>query len=139
MEEEKTMENLNVKVTIANNLKEFIESTGRSYAWIISRTDIPETTFYKLLNGEGDLEKHIEKIIKVFGIEDPFYFHNINFVPPNHVESDLTTLAAANYDAIGDEQEEFKETMIMLNDFINMIEILKRNTTSGTIRMIIKE
>ncbi len=126
---------LSTKQIIGQNLKSFIESTGRSQKWISDRTDIPKSTFYKLLNGEGDLEKHIEKIVELFGIDNPFYFHDLNFKLPKTIdqvraESDITTLAAANYVAVKEEQKEFKQTLEMLSDFINMIEILKKNSNN---------
>ncbi|MBQ0139384.1 MAG: hypothetical protein KBT36_08815 [Kurthia sp.] len=124
----------NLKTIISNNLNDFIKSTGRSHSWIMEKADIPKTTFYKLLNGEGDLEKHIEKIINLFGIDDPFYFHTTDFVPPKSIqeikaESDLRNLAAANYIAVEDKKEivAFEETIDILDDFITMIDILKKN------------
>lgn len=128
-----TFHDINIKTIVGNNLKKFIESTGRSQKWISERTSIPKTTYYKLLNGEGDLEKHIEKITELFGIDDPFYFYNKDFQTPKSIEqiraeSDITNLAAANYVAVQGEEMEFKQTLEMLNDFINMIDILKKNT-----------
>ncbi|MBM7608622.1 hypothetical protein JOD29_001869 [Lysinibacillus composti] len=128
------MNSYNMKTIISKNLNDYIKSTGRSHVWIMEKAEIPKTTYYKLLNGEGDLEKHIEKIINLFGIDDPFYFHTKDFAPPKSIqeiqaELDLRNLAAANYIAVEDKQEiaAFDETVEILDDFITMIDILKRN------------
>lgn len=124
-----------MRTIIADNLNSYIESSGRSASWIMTKTGIPKSTYYKLLKGEGDLDKHLEAIIELFGINDPFYFHNANFVKPKSIEeirkeSDITNLAAANYHALNGEEKEFKQTMEILNDFIDMIEILKNNNSN---------
>lgn len=125
----KEEKNTDLRKIIGKNLQLFIKTKGRTHAWVISKTDIPKTAYYELLNGERELENHIDKILDVFGIADPFYFHTINFSPPKTIEqthSNITKLDVTKYIAAEDEQEKFKETVLILNDFINMIEILKK-------------
>ncbi|MGE7983743.1 hypothetical protein [Solibacillus sp. NPDC093137] len=127
------------KIIVSNNLKEFIEYTGRSYSWFIKKTEIPKTTFYKVLNGEGDIDKHIQKILDLFGIDDPFYFHKTDFkLPQREKKVDITKMAAANYVFEKGEEKEFQKTLNMLNDFINIIDILKKNNLDHVNKEIYK-
>lgn len=121
----------NLKLTTSKNLKDFIEHTGRSHQWIITKSGIPKSTYYKMLNGEGDLDKHIVKIIDLFGIDNPYYFHSVNFKIEARQESDITKHIAANYVQVEGEKEAFIETLTMMNDFVNMIDILKRNNSTN--------
>lgn len=120
----------NIKQVIGENIKNYIDSVGRTHQWVMDKTGIPKATFYKLLKGEGDLTKGIEKISKLFGIKDTFYFYKEDFQPPLTLEekkktSDIRNFAAANYVAVEGEEKEFNETLEILDDFIKMIEILK--------------
>lgn len=124
----------NLKLTTSKNLKDFIEHTGRSHQWIISKSGIPKSTYYKMLNGEGDLDKHIVKIIDLFGIDNPYYFHNVNFKIEARQDPDITKHIAANYVQVEGEKEAFIETLTMMNDFVNMIDTLKRNNSTNNIK-----
>lgn len=126
------------KVIVSNNLKEFIEYTGRSYDWFIKKTEIPKATFYKLLDGKGDSDKHIQKILDLFGIDDPFYFHKKDFKLPQRQKRDKTKLGASNYVLVKGEEKEFEKTMNMLNDFITIIDILKKNNIDHVNKEIYK-
>ena len=123
----KNKDTKDLTVIVSNNLKEFIEYTGRSYAWFIKKTEIPKTTFYKFLDGEGDIDKHIPKILDLFGIDDPFYFHKKDFKLPQRQKRDIYKLEPSNYVLVKGEEKEFEKTLDMLNDFINIIDILKKN------------
>lgn len=114
---------------VAANIKSYIEAIGRSQKWVYEKAGIPKPSFYKLLKGEGDLNKTIPKINKLFRIEDPFYFYNANFEPPRTVQQIKNTssiqnqMAASYHGDIND--ADFKETMNMLEDFISMIDVLE--------------
>lgn len=131
---------VSTKQIIAQNLKTFIDYTGRSYAWFIEKTNIPSATFYKLVNGEGDIEKHIPKIRKLYGIDDPFFFHTTDFKLPERAEkpTDITQLAAANYVYVQGEEKDFEDTLNMLNDFVNVLELLKKNTINDPENIVYK-
>lgn len=114
---------------VADNIKVYIEAIGRSQKWVYEKAGITKSSFYKLMRGEGDLNKTIEKLNKLFRIEDPFYFYNIDFHPPRTVQaikerSTLHHQMAASYH--GDTNDvSFKETLDMLEDFISMIDVLE--------------
>jgi len=118
------------KRMVGENIKKYIDSVGRTHQWVIEKAGIPKATFYKLLKGEGDLIKGIEKINDLFGITDAFYFYREDFQPPETLEerqkkSDIRNFAAANYVSVKGEEKEFQETLETLDDFIRMIELLK--------------
>lgn len=124
------MKNNDTQTVITKNLKAFIEHTGRSHAWFIKKTAIPQDAFDRLLQGEGDIHTHIPKILSLFGIDDPLYFHQTDFKLPERKQRnlDLRQLATLHQADVPGEEKEFEKTLKMLNDFINMIEILKKNT-----------
>lgn len=118
------------KEIVGKNIGTYIESVGRKPKWVMEKANISKSTYYKLLKGEGDIEKSIEKINNLFGIDDIFYFYNESFIPPNVLvnqqkRDDFKKFAAANYVATEDELEDFQDTVNKLEDFINMIELLK--------------
>lgn len=124
------------KMIVARNLNAYIDASGRSASWIMSKTGMSKLMYDKLLKGEGDLDKHLEAIMELFGIDDPFYFHKIDFVAPKSIEefrkeSDMTTLAAVNYPVLHSEEHEFNETIEILTDFIDMMEILRNSSSSS--------
>lgn len=120
---------VSTKIIVANNLKKFIKHTGRSPAWFTKKTGISKITYHQILNGEGDIDQYAQRIINLFGIKDPFYFHKNDFKLPSFQKRDtnLTELLKTNWELVKGEEREFENTLIMLNDFINVIEILKKN------------
>ncbi|TKI13691.1 hypothetical protein FC696_10020 [Bacillus wiedmannii] len=119
-----------MKRIVGENIRIYLEATGRTHQWIMEKGGIPRATFYKLLKGEGDLTKGIEKINELFGIKDEFYFYKSDFKPPLKLEekqkrSDIRNFAAANYVAVEGEEKEFQTTLDTLDDFIRMIELLR--------------
>ncbi|PEA86353.1 hypothetical protein [Bacillus thuringiensis] len=119
-----------MKKIVGENIRMYLEATGRTHQWVMDKGGIPKATFYKLLKGEGDLTKGIEKINELFGIKDDFYFYNSEFKPPLKLEdklkrSDIRNFVAANYVTVEGEETEFKNTLDTLDDFIRMIELLK--------------
>lgn len=119
-----------MKRIVGENIRIYLEATGRTHQWIMEKGGIPRATFYKLLKGEGDLTKGIEKINELFGIKDEFYFYKSDFKPPLKLEekqkrADIRNFAAANYVAVEGEEKEFQTTLDTLDDFIRMIELLR--------------
>lgn len=115
---------------VGRNIKLYIEATGKSPKWVYERAGMTKSTYYDLLKGSGDINKNVQKINRLFRINEPFYFYNEQFVPPKTIEqidleSNLINVAAASYHKSGDEHR-LDETMIMLEDFISMIDVLER-------------
>ena len=115
---------------VGRNIKLYIEATGKSPKWVYERADMTKSTYYDLLKGSGDINKNVQKINRLFRINEPFYFYNEQFVPPKTIEqidleSNLINVAAASYHKSGDEHR-LDETMKMLEDFISMIDVLER-------------
>lgn len=112
---------------VALNIKNYIEAVGKSQKWVYERSGIPKATFYNLLKGEGDINKSIPKLIKLFRIKDPFYFYNENMPLPktlDELENDsIKNFSAASFN--GTDSPEFRETMAILDDVMNMIHTLK--------------
>ncbi|MEE1131993.1 MAG: hypothetical protein UHX00_10290 [Caryophanon sp.] len=121
------MNEFNFEKIVAKNVRDYIEAVGKSHKWVYERSGIPKATFYNLLKGEGDINKNIPKLNKLFRIDDPFYFYNENIQLPrtlDEIESDsIEVYAAASF--AGSDSKEFKESMQILEDVINMIHILK--------------
>lgn len=121
------MNEFNFEKIVAKNVRDYIEAVGKSHKWVYERSGIPKATFYNLLKGEGDINKNIPKLNKLFRIDDPFYFYNENIQLPrtlDEIESDsIEVYAAASFAGSG--SQEFKESMQILEDVINMIHILK--------------
>lgn len=115
---------------VGKNIKLYIEAVGKSPKWVYERAGMTKSTYYDLLKGNGDINKNVQKINKLFRINEPFYFYNEQFVPPKTIEqieleSNLMNVAAASYHKNGDEHR-LDETMKMLEDFISMIDVLER-------------
>ena len=116
-----------INAIVVQNVKNYIETIDKSQQWVYERSNMSKTEFDNLLNGQGDLKKSIQRLNKLFRIKDPFYFYNEHIQLPS-------TLAELEADSIrnlsptlfnGKDNKEFKETMIILNDVMNMIHTLK--------------
>ncbi len=124
-----TNETKNLNEIVGENIKNYIDAVGRSHKWVYERADIPKATFYKLLRGEGDLNRTVPKINQLFRIEDPFYFYQKEFQLPRTIkeikeQSNIQNFSAASYNGKEDD-DDFHETMRMLEDFISMIDVLE--------------
>lgn len=116
------------KETIIKNLQQFINFTQRSNNWFIEKTNISKEDFENLLNGEGDILNNIEKILQLYGIENKFYFHQKDFKLPERPRNRLITdLPSIHREEVKNEETDFKLTMEMLDDFVNIFELLKAN------------
>lgn len=116
------------KETIIKNLHQFINFTQRSNSWFIEKTNISKEDFENLLNGEGDILNNIEKILQLYGIENKLYFHQEDFKLPERPRNRLITdLPSIHQEEVKNEETEFKLTMEMLDDFVNIFELLKTN------------
>lgn len=116
------------KETIIKNLQQFINFTQRSNNWFIEKTNSSKEDFENLLNGEGDILNNIEKILQLYGIENKLYFHQEDFKLPERPRNQLITdLPSIHREEVKNEETEFKLTMEMLDDFVNIFELLKAN------------
>lgn len=119
----------NINVIIGQNIKAYIEAIGKSQKWVYEKAGISKPAFYNLLRGEGDLNKAISKLNKLFRINDPFYFYSTDFKPPRTImqiknTSRIENQMAASYH--GDTNSlAYKETMDTIEDFISMIDVLE--------------
>lgn len=116
-----------INLIVAKNVRDYIAAIGRSQKWVYERSGIPKTTFYSLLKGEGDINKSIPKLNKLFRIKDPFYFYNVDIqLPPKFEEIEVNAiknLTAVHFNGIDDGH--FQATMNVLADMINIIHILE--------------
>ncbi|MGE7920643.1 hypothetical protein ACQKM9_17160 [Viridibacillus sp. NPDC093762] len=116
-----------INVIVARNVKNYIDAVGKSQKWVYERSGIPKATFYNLIKGEGDINKSIPKLNKLFRIQDPFYFYNENIQLPRTLEEleadSIKNFSAASFN--GTDSEAFRETMTILDEIINMIHTLK--------------
>ncbi|MBR2757541.1 MAG: helix-turn-helix transcriptional regulator, partial [Exiguobacterium sp.] len=71
---------------VGKNIKLYIEAVGKSPKWVYERAGMTKSTYYDLLKGNGDINKNVQKINKLFRINEPFYFYNEQFVPPKTIE-----------------------------------------------------
>lgn len=112
---------------VAKNVNAYIKALNKSKKWTYERSGIPKATFFNLLQGKGDINKSIPKLNKLFRINDPFYFYKEEIKLPRNlvdIENDsIKNFSAASFN--GTDHENFKETMSILDDAINMIHILK--------------
>ena len=136
------MNKTNLNKIIAQNIKDYIDALGKSQKWVYERSGIPKATFYKLLNGEGDLNKTVPKLNKLFRIEDPFYFYQENIKLPRSIKeinesSSILNCSAASY--TGADGPQFKDSMNILNDIINIINRLENAKEVGFTRPPVQE
>lgn len=116
-----------INTIVSRNIKNYIEAVGKTQKWVYERSGIPKATFYNLLKGEGDINKSIPKLNKLFKIQDPFYFYNENIQLPRTLE-ELEAASIKDFSATsfnGTDSVAFKETMTTLDEIINMIYALK--------------
>lgn len=120
---------MTINQIVGENIRNYIEASGKSKKWVQERAGMTHSVFYSLLKGEGDVMKNTEKISKVFRIKDPLYFYKENFevpIPLNELinSTSITKKIAASYH--GDRTDkDFVETLEILDDFISMIDILE--------------
>lgn len=115
------------KRIIAENIKKYIEAKGIKHSWIIERIDITKPTFYKLLKGEGNITQFEQKILKLFRIKDPFYFHQTDIdLPKSIIETNqgqnFMDFVALSYH--GEESKEFNDGMEVFREFVELIDVL---------------
>ncbi|MBB6446737.1 hypothetical protein [Bacillus benzoevorans] len=115
------------KVIIAENIKKYIDTKGIKHNWIIERIGISKPTFYKLLKGEGNINQFEEKILKLFRLKDPFYFHRTDIDLPkslaelNRPENFMDYVALSYH---GEENLEFNKGMEVFREFVELIDVL---------------
>jgi len=123
------LEQPTVKQVVARNVAAYIEAIGKTKTWVAERSGMTRRTLHKQLKGEGEVEKKIEKLNRLFRIADPMYFYASDFTAPPSLEtmSEAMTLkqqAAASFHASGDPKE-LDDTLETLEELITMIDVLK--------------
>lgn len=117
---------------VAKNIRAYIHAVNKSEEWICKRSGIAQADFIKLLNGEGNVERDVPKINKLFRIKNARYFYNENIKLPLTLDK-IENMTLRNFTLNGDnkDSEAFKETMCILEDVINMIHVLKTAKEMG--------
>ncbi|MGG0511268.1 hypothetical protein [Priestia megaterium] len=121
----------NINKLVGDNIRNYIKARGKQHTWVIERTGMNKKTFYNLLNGQGDVAKQSEIIAKLFR-KDPLHFYQKDMELPFSDEQinqkfNFVNSVAASYHDNGD-RNEFLETIEVLDDFIDMIDVLKSAT-----------
>ncbi|GEL77076.1 hypothetical protein [Tenuibacillus multivorans] len=116
------------KKIIGENVKSYLEAKGIKHSWVIERLGVSKGAFYNFLRGEGNVDQYEQKILKLFRIKDPFYFHREEMALPNSIseknkEQNFMDFAALSFH--GADSEEFKEGMKAFRDIVELIDVLK--------------
>ena len=116
---------------VGENIRVFIESRELKNSWIIERAGIDKTAFYDMLNGKGNIDKHITKLSNFFGIDDPMYFYktDVNYAKPkNLLDRKGDFFKSIGFDHKNINNQEFKEGLEVFLEFVELIDILKATT-----------
>ncbi|MGY0691352.1 hypothetical protein ACW2QC_01005 [Virgibacillus sp. FSP13] len=116
------------KRIIGENIKNYLEAKGVKHSWVIDRLGISKGAFYNFLRGEGNVDQFEQKILKLFRIKDPFYFHRKEIELPKSIkekneEQNFMDFAALSFH--GADSEDFKEGMRAFRDIVELIDVLK--------------
>lgn len=116
------------KKVIGENVKKYLEAKGVKNNWVIDRLGISKGAFYNFLRGEGNVDQYEQKILKLFRIKDPFYFHHNEIELPKSIKEKNREQNFMNFAALsfhGSDSEEFKEGMRAFKDVVELIDVLK--------------
>jgi len=116
------------KKIIGENVKNYLEAKGVKHNWVIDRLGVSKGAFYNFLRGEGNVDQYEQKILKLFRIKDPFYFHRKEIELPKSIsekneKQNFMDFAAPSFH--GADSEEFKEGMRAFRDIVELIDVLK--------------
>lgn len=117
-----------INLIVGNNIRNFIAAKNKQHTWVIERTGMSKKTFYNLLDGKGNVTKHTEVIAKLFR-KDPLYFYQNELELPSSTleineKYNFVNLAAASYH-VDHDKVEFLETMKILDEFIEIVDVMK--------------
>jgi|HigsolmetaGSP11D_1036233.scaffolds.fasta_scaffold11714_3 hypothetical protein len=122
---------------VGQNVKEYIERKGLKHSWVMERTGIKKTAYYKFLKGEGNVEEYVEKINKLFRINDPFFFYKEDMAFTEKTLKRSRSDSFMDYVALsfhGTVDEELKKGMQLFGEMVELIDVLKSVTHSGNPR-----
>lgn len=107
-------------------MRAYLLAIDKSENWVCERSGIAKSDLDNLLKSEGNTTRDIPKLNKLFRIQDPTYFYNEQIQLPR-ILNELDADSIRNFSLRGDnsDSEAFKETMCILDDFINIIHTLK--------------
>lgn len=115
------------KKVIGRNVRSYLEAKGVKHNWVMDRLGISKGAFYNFLKGEGNVDQYEQQVLKLFRIEDPFYFHRQEMDLPKSMEEKNEELNFMDFTALsfhGSDSEAFREGMNVFRDFVELIDIL---------------
>ncbi|TCI24329.1 hypothetical protein EVJ30_08275 [Exiguobacterium sp. SH5S13] len=122
---------MTIEEVVAENIKVYIQAIDKTNKWVYERAGMSKQTFYNLLAGKGEITRNVEKLNRLFRIQDPMYFYRTDFTPPLSVAEiektmNLQQMAAANYHvgSIGSEAEQLNHTFKTLDEVIDLLDTL---------------
>lgn len=130
---EKDMKTMTIEEVVARNIKAYVQAIGKTNKWVYEKAGMSKPTYYNLLAGKGEVTRNVEKLNRLFRIQDPMYFYQSEFVPPRSIEEiektkNLQQLAAANYhlhtDVSVSKSEEMERTFKTLDEVIDLLDTL---------------
>src|SRR5690625_4384254 len=116
------------KKIIGENVKVFLEAKGVKHKWVMERLGISKGAFYGFLKGEGNVDQFEEKILKLFRISDPFYFHRKEIELPRGLSEKLEEQNFMDFAVLslnGKVNDEFKEGMKVFREFVELVDVLE--------------
>ncbi|MFD1361920.1 hypothetical protein [Lentibacillus salinarum] len=116
------------KKIIGENVKKYLEAKGVKNNWVIDRLGISKGAFYGFLRGEGNVDQYEQKILKLFRIKDPFYFHHQEIELPQSIKEKNQAYRFMDFAALsfyGSDDEAFKEGMRVFREFVELVDILE--------------
>lgn len=114
---------IDINKIAGENIRVFIESRELKNSWVMERAGIDKAAFYDMLNGKGNIDKHIKKLSVFFEIDDPMYFYKTDYDyakpknPLHRKEAFLKQFAG--------EDNELNEGIEVFLDFVELIDVLK--------------
>lgn len=120
-----------IEEIVARNIKAYVKAIGKTNKWVYEKADMSKPTYYNLLAGKGEVTRNVEKLNRLFRIQDPMYFYQSDFTPPLSIEEiekakNLQQLAAANYHvaSTGPEAQQLQHTFKTLDEVIDLLDTL---------------
>lgn len=131
---------MTIEEIVARNIKAYVKAIGKTNKWVYEKAGMSKPTYYNLLAGKGEVTRNVEKLNRLFRIQDPMYFYQSDFTPPLSIEEiektkNLQQLAAANYYAAstGPEAQQLQHTFKTLDEVIDLLDTL--NTVAEVNRL----
>lgn len=121
----------NLDIIAANNVVKYILAVEKSEKWIAVRIGVSEDTFIHFLTTGKKASSIIPKLNKLFRVNKPNYFYELDFKPPkSFAELEATStldkrVCLSDKGTFNTKSFEFKETMEVMEDLMNITHILK--------------